>query len=296
VPRRSVLGGLIVGVLLSAGLATASSDARPPATGQELYNRIVAAAASGDARAQEQLTAIDTFLQQRRIGADALTVPAGGRASEAMGLVQLSLDDRGPWRIGVSNTTRFASATAVMAYRAARHAALDALAAEDPHREIRVAITPDGPRAVEEIASILPATALGERLIVDVFTPDGWLMATGYDISGRGVKADAAAVATEVIDLAAASIDLFPGVDRRELRTSVRTMYVVMPAASAVDATSHRSIFAVDPLADIEDTYAGRAAIVDVESAPDLREAHARLVLGRPIDENIVSPRKGDGR
>ncbi len=177
--RRSIVAGLTIGVLVNAGLATARSDAERPTNGRELYERVATAAGQGDPRASEQLIAIDKFLRERHMGPDALTLPADSRAAETMGVVQLAVEDRGPWRIDVSNSTRFPSADALDAYRAARHATLDSLAAEDPHREIRVAITPNGPRTVDEVAGILPITAVGEQLVVDVYTADGWLMATG---------------------------------------------------------------------------------------------------------------------
>jgi len=290
--RRSVFAGAIVGALFTAGMAVATTDpATDPVDGTELYEAVRRAAAAGDTRASEQLAAIDKYLRDGGLTAEALTLPTDRMSRTTIEtVVQLQLEDLGPWRLEIANITEFDNAGALDAYRSARHAALDRLASEDPERLIRVAITPNGPVGIRQLAATLPMGTAGERIIVDVYSAEGWLMASGYSLDGRAVRSEGAQLEDETVNSAAVSIDLFPGTDKSELRANVRVLYATMRAAQAVEVSEDSLIYTVDPLTDIEDAFAGRAAIVEVDSVPDIRAAHADLVLGNPVDGERINP------
>lgn len=291
--RKALVSGATVGVVFAVALATVSggSSGAPGTTGS-LYDRVAAAAAKGDPRAQEQLVAIDAFMQLNGLRVTDLTEPEGKRSQVPWedSLVQLSLEDFGPWRIDIDNETQFSKAADVSAYRAIRHATLDAMAAHDPGRQIAVAVSPNGARSITEIANALHGKAIGRQLIVDVYAPGGWLMTVGYDLSGRDFVAEADAISAAVLDQAATSLDQFAGITRADLSAAVRIVYLEMSATSAQEASQEPTIYAVDPLTDIADAFRGRAAIVVVGNAPELRVAHARLVLTDPVDAHPVWP------
>lgn len=292
--RRAIALGAAAGLLLAWAVASASGGSSgAPITGADLYEMVASAAARGDSQAQEQLAAIDAYMKAHDLQPSSLGLPSGERKDAAWSnsLVALSLEDYGPFSIDISNDTQFSSADQVTAYRAVRHAALDAMAASAPGREIEVAISPNGRRSVSEVAAAIGPEAIGMRLIVDVYAPEGWLMTAGMGIEGRKFASEAAAIDDEVLDIASLPLDQFPGITRKDLRAEVRILYVRMPAASAQAASrTPEVILAVDALTDIKDAFAGRAAIIEVENAPELREVQARLVLGHPVDEDRVEP------
>lgn len=145
-----------------------------------------------------------------------------------------------------------------------------------------MAISPHGPQDIAALASALPDGTVGERMIVDAYSSDGWLMSGGYSVEGRLIASEGELLASELMAHAAPSLDLFPGVERGELRLNVRILYASMSASQAVDVSKSPLVFAVDALTDIEDAFAGRAAIIRADAAPDLRRAHSELVLGEP--------------
>lgn len=261
-------------------------------SGEELYERLLVDARTGNARAIEQLDAVNAFMDVRGIRPDELVLPTGRRSTVAAAHdeIQLSMEDNGPFRIDVYNDTRFEDVYQLAAYKAVRHAALDALARRTPDRAILVAVTPDGGRSVAELATKLPDRATGVRLIADIYSPAGWIMSSGYGIDGRMVNGEAPEIEIEVLDWAATAIDGYDDVTRGNIRAEVRVLYARMNAADAAELSELAGVYAVDALTDIADAFAGQAAIVDVVNAPDLREAHSRLVLGRPVDADIVSP------
>lgn len=283
----------MVGLVLAVAVASVFGGSNGvPQTSSSLYDRVAAAAAEGDPRAQEQLAAINTFMQVKGLSVTDLAVPEGGRSEVAWqdSLVQLSMEDFGPWRIEIDNETHLTNAADLSAYRAVRHASLDAMAAHDGGRLISVAVSPSGARSIGELAGALPPDAIGQRLIVDVYAPAGWIMTVGYDIADRNFVADADAIAAAVLDQAANSLDQFRGITRSDLSVGVRIVYLQMSATSAQEASQQPIIYAIDPLTDIADAFRGRAAIVVVSNAPELRVAHASLVLGDPVDADPVWP------
>lgn len=285
--------GAIVGIFLAGSLASAVESPRlGPISGGEFYEQLLADAKSGNARAVEQLDAINAFMDERGLRPDQLTLPSGRRstAPATHDVIRLSMEDNGPFRLDIYNDTRFEDVHQLAAYRAVRHAALDALARRTPDRALLVAVTPDGGRSVAELAKKLPQRATGVRLIADIYSPAGWLMSSGYGIDGRRVSDEAPNIEIEVLDWAATAIGGYDGVTRENIHAEVRVLYARMNAAEAAELSDLAGVYAVDALTDIADTFAGRAAIVEVANAPDLREAHARLVLGRSVDADIVSP------
>ncbi|HYN50720.1 MAG TPA: hypothetical protein VES62_07325 [Thermoleophilaceae bacterium] len=282
-----MLLGATVGLVLAALLATASgaADGRPR-SGDELYAMVVDAAQRGDQRAAQELAALDAYMAQRGLRPADLGVPTldPARAETYQGLVRLAVEDAAPWRMTILNSTSFANADDVAAYIAIRSATLEAFASNESQRQVEAVISPSGPTSTAAFLDVLSCPCEGVSLIVDVFGPEGWMMAAGRELVGRDVRLAASLIETEILDQAAFSLDNFPGVTRADLRAEVRMVRVKMTAQSAYATSVRDEVLLVDLLTDIADAYAGRAAVVEVVGAPDLREAYQRLVLGDPAD------------
>jgi hypothetical protein len=290
--RRPLVSGLLAGLLAAAAFsAFAGARNGTPQTGAELYERLTEAAAAGDRSASDYKQALDKYLEATGQGVSSLGLPGASAARRvAAGLVSLQIEDSAPWGIRVDNRTSLDTAAAVEAYRAVRTAALLGLSRKDAGRQIEVVISPSASLSPNEFASVLSCPCQTGELIVDVFTEDGWLMSSGRGFSGRELASSASDFEVEFLDQVSASLDLYPGVQRDDLRLEVRSVRLVMSAESARVTAAKPEVLLVDPLTDLSDSYAGRAAIVTVGNPPDVREAHARLVVGDPIDARFVEP------
>lgn len=296
--QRSLLSGLAIGMGLAVWLATMTGAANDgPRSGSDLYSRLQAAAGEGDPRAVAELVAVDSFMAQRNLSPADLGVPAleVERTAAQSGLVRLSLKDQAPWRITVYNETAFTDAASISAYAAARHAALGLLADADPNRIIDAILSPNTEVSVTAFAQSLSCPCESVHLTVDVYGPGGWMMAAGREIIGRDFAAQSRAIESEILDQAAFSLDQFPGVRRADLRANVRAVQLRMTADAALASSRSESVLVVDPLSDIADAYAGRAAVVEVANAPELWQEFARIVLNRPLGVNGVAPAAPEG-
>ena len=284
--------GLALGLVgaIAVSTMTGAKD-QSPSTGAELYERLTAAAAAGDQSAADYKRALDEHLTARGLGVRDLPLPAAAGAREvSAGPLRLAIEDNAPWGISVANRTELSDAAAVDSYRAARSEALRKLAAKDPSRELEVVIAPAAAVAPSGLAGLIACPCQTGEIIVDVVSDEGWLMTSARQFGRRDLAAEAAAFDAELLEQAAASLDQFSRVNARDLRLEVRSVRLFMPAAAAEAASRLPEVLLVDPLTDLADAHHGRAAVISVSNPPDVREAHARLVLGSPLDASFVQP------
>ncbi|HSW43094.1 MAG TPA: hypothetical protein VLM76_11350 [Patescibacteria group bacterium] len=249
-----------------------------------MYSILEVAAQHGDEDARRLKASVDDYVRKRGIEVKDLDVPkATATAFVGAGVNRIRVDDGGPWTIRVAADPDLDGEDSVAAYAALRHASLRSLAAE-PMRNIRVAISPRRFMSLAEFRGSLCSGACRiDYVVVDVFGPAGWVMASGRSID-RGQAAVAGQALEETLrEQASASLDQFSGLDPRGLRFSVRQVIASMTAEQAVAASQHPDALVIDPLTDLEDSYRGRAAFVEVVGAPDLFAVYADLVLGQPL-------------
>lgn len=279
----------LLGVLVIVG-ASGANDGRP-LSGAELYRQLTEAARGGDERAAEYKRLLDEHLSRGGLRVADLTLPAEATSGQAQGHLQLGVRNSAPWGITISNRTPIDTPEALAQYREARHAALTALAATDAARDIVVVASPARSISIPEFVTALSCPCTAEQLIVDVYDGDGgWLMSSGRDLTGQGIPADPSAIEAAVLEQASFSADQFPGVDPAALFARVRSVRLTLSAEKALAISGHPDLLVMDPLTDIADAYAHQAALVTIHNPPDAWEAHARLVLGEPIDRNFVQP------
>lgn len=275
--------------------STGATDGRP-LSGAELYARLTQQAAAGDVQAAEYKQQLDEYLASSAMRTAELNLPAGDERLTSHGDVDLRVNDSAPWGISISNDTPIDSPEAIANYRDSRHEALAALSADDAGRQVDVVVAPAEPLTLPELAAILPCPCAAEYVIADIYTADGgWLMNSRRNMSDADLEAAPEKAEREILDQASFSLDQFSKVEPRDIRAEVRSIRLSLSASDAVTLSLHPSVLIVDPLTDLADEYAGDAAVVSVENAPDLWEAYARLVLGKAIDRNTVQP-DGSGR
>jgi hypothetical protein len=276
-------------MLMAAAIGAA--DGRP-STGGELYARLVDAAQRGDTRATQELAAVNAYLTSRGLTADDLGVPPAEPpvAETQVGGSRLAVEDASPWRVTINNRTTFDSSRDVAEYVANRLSVLRDFGERTPDRQVEVVVHPAGRASVSGFLSALVCPCTGVSLIVDVYSPAGWIFASGRDVSGVDLKREAREIEVAVLDQAAQSLDIFPGVSRAQLRAEVRMVRLKTTADSAVTTAGSADVLLVDLVTDIWDAHAGRAAVVEVQGMPDVTEAYRRFVLGDPIGANQIEP------
>ena len=284
-------GVLVAAVaILVIARSTGAADGRP-LSGADLYARLALDAAAGDAEAVQYQQQLDDYLAANALRASDLSLPAANVHMTSRGVVDLRITDSAPWGISISNDTLVDSPEAIASYRDGRHEALAALSVADADRQIRVVVAPAKPLTLPEVADILPPSSAVEFVIADIYTGDGgWLMSSGRSLFDADLAAAPDKAEREILDQASVSLHQFSKVDPSQNRAQVRSLRLSVSAADAVALSLHPNVLIVDPLTDIAGEFAGDAAVVEINNAPDLWEAYARLVLKEAIDHNLIQP------
>lgn len=294
--RGASVGAIGFGILLGLGTAAALAAGPPvrpgPPSAVELYNALRSEASRGDLRSAEMVAAVDLYLASRSLAVADLDVPSGPTTDRVeQGPLQLRIKDMGPWSITIYNESQFATEVDLSAYVARRTAALEHLASATPGRTITVVAAPSHLTAVPDFLRILDCQCAAESIIVDVFASGQWIMASGR-VLGDGT--DLARLEADLVDQASASIADFPGVSRKDLELTVRSLRMTVSASEALRLANDSRLLVVDPLDDIADDFAGRAAFVDVASAPDVFRMHADWSLGVTLGVSSLLPEKNE--
>jgi hypothetical protein len=235
---------------------------------------------------------MDSFLADRGLTPADLPLPNrdGTPLETQSGATRLSVDDASPWYITIHNRTSFATQADLAGYITSRSIALADLAQSDPRARVQAVVHPRDRTSVTGFLSAIACPCDGVNLIVDVYGPDGWMMSAGSDLSGLRVRESATAIESMILDQAAFSLDMFPGVVRADLRAELRMVRLSMTARSAAATSSLPDVLLVDLVTDIERAFVGRAAVVVVAGMPDVAEAYRRIVLADPIGADPVEP------
>jgi hypothetical protein len=287
--RKLALAGLLavaIAILAAVPIVTAQTSTEVPRS-QALYDRLSQDAAKGDVEAARARDAIDQYLVRNGGTLQDLPVPDSVKNTLVRyGAVDLEVRDAAPWSVTVRNRTVIDSLDRVNAYKGARHDALASLAAT-PSRKIEVSITP---------SNLIPVAAFGKKvgvrptsIIVDAFAGDEWVMSARRQVDG---SVDWTKLETDLREQISSSLDQYPGLAAGDLLITVRCVRAELPASRAQKLTDDPGILLVDPLTDLADMYANKAAMVSVGDPPDVFFLYATQALHVPMDSKQRQPEK----
>jgi hypothetical protein len=255
-------------------LMAAAAAAPPPEaelTAQELHDLFVERADAGDDEAADAIAAIDAYLAERGLSLDDLPPPTLTVDHVTDGPVVYRLEGRPPWYLDVTNDTTIGSLEQLEAYRTVRHAAVRALAASTPDRVIEVTVSPDTLVGIAELTESLDCGCVPTHVVADVWRDGAWV--------GEGGGADEAEL-----------LGMVDGARDDGVEATVRRLRLAVPASLAVRLVEAEHVLLVDPVDDIHDRFADRAAMVEVVRMPDVFRAWARFELGVDLVPGAMRP------
>jgi hypothetical protein len=290
VKLRMVTGGAIFGVLAAFVMAAQPSPSLADTSGDALYRLLEQRAAAGDRRAEEMVAALDRYLVAKGLQVADLG-PARNQVTTARsGPVALRIRDLSPWAITVENVSTFSARSDLDAYVAVRTAALVATVRANPRATVEARLAPSELVGVGEFLRNLSCDCEGRSLVVDVFSGDRWLMTSMRPLGDEGLDADR--VVADLREQALASIDQFPGIDRADIRFTVRSVTIETTAASAQELADRPGMLLVDVTNDLKTAYEGKAAFVEVRGGPDVFGAYAQFALDNVFERTRLNPDK----
>lgn len=255
---------------------------------QSLYESLSTEASRGDPEAAGAKEAVDRYLALKGMSIGDMPVPESiKRTLVERGALDLEVRDAAPWTISVRNRTTIDTIEALAAYRTARHDALRSLAASGD-RLIEVVVTPARFTSVPEFGAHLVGGEPGQ-VTADAFIRDQWVMSGGLRVMN---SRDWGKIETDMRVQMEGSLDQYPGAQPADLRITVRSARLEIPADQALKLLEDPAILLVDPLTDIADDYAGRAALVSIGDPPDVFGLHAASVLRIPLSPQQYQPTK----
>lgn len=281
--KGAVILGSVLGLALAV-VATGLLSARSPAVSpRDVYLRLREDAQKGDRSAREMLAAVDAYLSGNHLIVEDLGPPHDpATETRSIGPIQLRIESSAPWAISIRNFTSFNSETDLTAYLALREGALRLLASKTPERQLRLVVTPDRLIGVDDFLKALDCHCEATEIAVDVFVGNTWAFSSGRWLEG---PVDAAAASQLLMEQAADAATLnLRGVAASDLRIFVRRISLTAPAADALVMSERPDVLLVDPLDDLADLYAGRAAFIGVQGAPEVFYGYARWRLGVTLD------------
>lgn len=292
-------GGLAVAATLAVGTSvlaltplTAAQTTEGVRMSQSLYESLSADAIRGDPEAARAKDAVDKYIAEKGMSIGDMPVPDSvKRTLIERGVLDLEVRDAAPWTISVRNRTGIDTVEALVAYRTARHEALRRLAGSGD-RLIEVVVTPARLISFPEFGAL----AMGgdpSQVAADAFIRDQWVMSGGLRVmNSRGWER----IETDMRVQMGGSLDQYPGAQAADLRITVRSARLEIPADQALKLLGDPTILLVDPLTDIADDYAGRAALVSVGDPPDVFRLQAMSVLGIPLYPQQYQPTKVEAK
>lgn len=255
---------------------------------QSLYESLSADASRGDLEAARAKEAVDRYLIREGISIRDMPVPDSvKRTMIERGLLDLEVRDAAPWTISVRNRTTIDTLEALVAYRAGRHDALNGLAASGD-RLIEVVVTPARLLSLPEFGAHVIGGKPGQ-VITDAFIGDQWVMSSGMRVTD---PRDWDKIETEMRTQMEGSLDQYPGVHAADLGITVRSARLEIPADRALTLLGDPAILLIDPLTDIADDYADKAALVSVGDPPDVFGLYATSALGIQLYPRQYQPTK----
>lgn len=267
-------------------VVTAQTTTTTP-KGPEIYEKMKEEASHGNKEAADAVAALESYAKGRGLSIADLPVPDSVKSTLVKhGAIDLEVRDGAPWFIHLKNNTRVENVPMLTAYKTARHDVMHDLA-KTPGRQVEVVVTPAKFLTVAEFSKTVVKQP--KQIVVDVFTGSHFIMTSGLEVTSfRGWSQLEDDLRAQVNG----SLDQFQGVKVGDLRLTVRSARMVMPAGMADSLISDPSVLLVDPLTDLADEYAGKAAVITVGNPPDVFTVHARDDLGVDIYSGQLNPVK----
>lgn len=268
------VGACTLAASLVAGTAVADTEEIPA---RDYYAAIAASAARGDQAAEEALAAIDTWMIEHDV--DLGEMPPARRTVEREPFPGGAYRLEGVWPWGVQVTTEIDidDRQTLDAYVEYRHAALREIAAFTPDRVIEVAVTPADFYDGASFGDVLGDLATSVQVVtVDVWDGETWVLRY-RDLDVGLDEVTVAAGKAAVSDLYEGGEAIAPEADA----VTIHQAQLEIEAADAVEILDTGAILLSDTIADIEDRYGARAAIVYVSSPPLAFAAYAEDEFGR---------------
>lgn len=277
----TVAAGAVAGCLLAvAGWQGSASSAAAALSPLKVYEGLRADALRGDERAAEYIAALDKYLLAHGLAPSDLAAPVTRSQVEDHGIESFRLQGSAPWRLLVKNDTIVEDRSGFEAYRGLRHGVLEVMADSSPQRQIEVVVTPSALTTIPELAAALDCRCAVVAVNADVFVGDAWIMSVGGGFDGSDLASDAAEIQSTLLNAASSNLDLYPSVDKADIRLTARSLRLRLTASEARSVSKKGTVLLVDPTTDIHDRFATRAAVVEVHNTPDVFTWYAEKELG----------------
>lgn len=270
--------------LMDLGIDPAT-HAEPPMTAAQFYALLGERAAAGNPETVELREAIDAYLEERGLTLEDLPPPEQTAERISDGIVTLRLEGFEPWSLTIRNDTEVDDADQLTAYRDLRHAALRSIAGSTPNREIEVAVTPDAFVGIPEFLEALAWEGAVERSRADVWRGSDWVMEVGTQVETARDR-----LQPVLEEQVSSTLDLYPDLRLDDLDFTVRQLRLRLPASEAAKMVDADGVLLVDPLTDLLDRFAHRAALVTLANAPDVFRDYAEYALGWELVPGEITP------
>lgn len=286
----TLVAAMAIAGVSSTPVASAAADVAP--TAAAVYDWLDQRDTAGDSRARAIRKAMDRYLEKRGLRLAELPRVEGRMERQGGKYRRLRIERYAPWTTEITNETEVKGPKALEEFRKNRHAALRAVASKHGDRKIEVVVTPDRFRPVGAFWSGLGCGSCEIiSVVADVWVDEAWMMEVGLmGTADEPLKGGMGSIREELLAEAESALDLYKGVHPSDLSMTMRRLRLLVPATRAKQLIGAPDVLVVDTLQDVEDDFAGDAAVVEVKDAARIFRDYARYELGRELVPTTVKP------
>jgi hypothetical protein len=265
-----------VGAIALGRFGPYESQGRSPSQGSAILSRLQSAAASGNAAAAAALADFEGYAAAHGLTSNS-AAESGQQIRELAQAKGLAVGAQGfaPFWLRLDGSRDFVDRADLESYRATRLLVLDDLAVSTPGRVVEVQVSFSArPTPTDLLTLVASFSAQVLEIHIDAVRDGARLLTYGSrDDAARAMTGRSPGDVVRDIrsNLLGAGLEGC-GADPNTVALQVKFLRLSLPAAQALRLASAPGILAVDPLTDVTDAFAARAAHVSVGAWPNLTE------------------------